>query len=226
MSLLFFYANWEPLGLTYPTSHFWSLCVEMQFYIAIALTVFFAKDRAIWFLPVYAIAITLFKIYNGVGSTINTYYRVDEVLAGCILAIILNKDSKGRIKHAIGSVHIFIPLALLFISSHKDFYPAVFLRPYAAMLLIGCTLFSTRQSIVDKVLKYKILVYIAGISYALYVIHGGLRYTWLGEGETKIEIYLKRPLFFLTIFVLAHLSTKYFEFYWVKYGKSLAARFQ
>ena len=66
------------------------------------------------------------------------------------------------------------------------------------------------------------LAYIATISYALYIIHGGLEHTWLGDGE-KIIKYVKRPLLFAATFLLAHLSTFYFEKYWIDLGKKLTS---
>lgn len=85
-----FYANWEPMALTPPTSHFWSLCVEMQFYATVALLVFFLKKKAFFILPVLCIIVTIIRWHDGVSAAINTYYRIDEILAGCILALLYN----------------------------------------------------------------------------------------------------------------------------------------
>ena len=68
-----------------------------------------------------------------------------------------------------------------------------------------------------------VLVYLAGISYALYVIHPMLAHSWLGSGDV-IEKYAKRPLLFAVLFCLAHLSTYYYERRWIDFGKSLASR--
>jgi peptidoglycan/LPS O-acetylase OafA/YrhL len=54
------------------------------------------------------------------------------------------------------------------------------------------------------------MAYVAEVSYALYVIHGILSATWLGSGD-KLVRYLKRPLLFGATFLLAHISTRYFE---------------
>jgi peptidoglycan/LPS O-acetylase OafA/YrhL len=64
--------------------------------------------------------------------------------------------------------------------------------------------------LLERVLVTPIMAYIAEISYALYIIHGVLSYTWLGSGD-KLVKYLKRPLLFGVTFVLAHFSTRYFE---------------
>jgi peptidoglycan/LPS O-acetylase OafA/YrhL len=69
-----------------------------------------------------------------------------------------------------------------------------------------------------------VLGYIATVSYALYVIHHLLMFTWLGSGD-KLVKYLKRPLLIAATFGLAHLSTFRFERRCMAWGKRLSARF-
>ncbi len=71
--------------------------------------------------------------------------------------------------------------------------------------------------------KSRILGYIATISFALYVIHGSLRHTWLGTGDT-LEKYAKRPILLGLTFALAHISTFSMESRFIKLSKNLAAR--
>lgn len=218
---LLFYANWEPIALTDETSHFWSLCVEMQFYMLIAILVSVFKSRAFLLLPLLCITVTANRYFNGVEIAINTYYRIDEILAGCILALFFN--SEGDYKKLIGLLSPVYMLPLLLISSHPDGGVLNYLRPYIAMLLIGSTLFRTELDWSNKWLTNSFLAYLANISFALYVIHGGLRYTWLGEGDNFIK-YAKRPLLFVATFLLAHLSTFYYEKFWIKLGKKLTSK--
>lgn len=222
-SNLFFYANWPPMGLLEETSHFWSLCVEIQFYIAIALLVFALKDKAFWLLPILCITVTLNRVVNGAEMHINTYYRVDEILAGCLLALLYHYGS-AQIKNNISRLNPFVLGVLLIGSAHPELPWLNYLRPYIALLLIGSTLFSQRDHWYDPLLKHQILVFIAGISYALYVIHGILMDTWLGQGDTTIEKYIKRPVLFVITFVAAYLSTKYYESYWIRLGKKLTSK--
>lgn len=213
---LFFYANWPPMSLTGPTGHLWSLCVEMQFYIGIALLILFFK-KAFWLLPIMAIMVTAYRCINGAEMAINTYYRVDEILAGCTLALIYNVGT-DKLKELIRQLNPLYIIPFLLLSAHPDSGWFNYLRPYIAMLMIGSTLMNTKQKWLDIYLSNKTLIYIASISYALYVIHGGLSSTWLGEGETT-DKYLKRPLLLGITFVLAHFSTFYFEKYWITLGK-------
>ena len=221
---LLFFANWPPISLTEATSHLWSLCVEMQFYVAIAFLVAGLKSRFYFILPVLCIAVTLFRYINGAEISINTYYRVDEILAGCILAILYNNvkylDEIVQFFRSINPVYVF---PLLLVSAHPEGGAINYLRPYIAMLLIGSTLHSTKDLWWSRILDSKILFYVASISFALYVIHGGLRETWLGEGDV-FEKYVKRPLFFFVTFALAHISTFYYEKHWIKLGKKLTSK--
>jgi len=216
---ILFIANWEPITLTYATSHFWSLCVEMQLYILIAIMVATLGDKAFVMLPILCVLVSVNRYLDGVEIAINTYYRIDEILAGCILALIYKQNSLATNK-LFKHLNPIVLLPLLILSSHPEGSLLSYIRPYIAMLLIGSTLFGSPTDWANILLKNRFLLYSASISYALYIIHGGLRHTWLGEGET-IEKYMKRPVLFIVIFLLAHISTFYYECHWIKFSKHL-----
>ena len=220
--LLFYYNIVNP-DMTSPTSHFWSLCVEMQFYVGIALLVAVLRQRAFWLLPVIGLGFTLTRWALGLRTEDYNFFRVDEILAGCMLALILHKGNE-LLRQAIGRINPLLPAAMLVACSHSALPGLDVLRPYIAMLLIGSTLFADTRRWYDAVLRHRYLIFIAGISYALYIIHGGLRYTWLGEGDSKVEIYLKRPLLIAVTFLLAWLSTRYYERFWIQLGKRITRR--
>lgn len=222
LSNLFFYANWPPMGLIREASHFWSLCLEMQFYLFVACLVFTFKERALWLLPILALCITLARGMLGVEMAINTYFRADEILAGCTLALIYHR-APAKVHRVFVYFNPFLLFLLLVCSAHEAFGPLNYVRPYIALLLVGSTLLRPAGSLYESWLSARFLVFTASISYALYAIHGVLRYTWLAEGEKSI-VYLKRPLLFLVTFVLAYLSTKYYESYWINLGKKLTRK--
>lgn len=219
----FFYYNILNPDMTPPTSHFWSLCVEMQFYVGIALLVVLFRGKAFWMLPLIGLGFTLTRWILDLRTEDYNFFRVDEILAGCMLALIMHKGNE-QLRHTIGRLNPLVLAIMLVASSHSALPGMDFFRPYIAMLMVGCTLFADKQRWYDAILKHQYLVFIAGISYALYIIHGGLRYTWLGEGDSKIEIYLKRPLLIGTTFILAWLSTRYYERFWIQLGRKLSAR--
>lgn len=222
---IFFYANWPPMQLTDATSHLWSLCVEMQFYIGIAFLVLLLKGRGLLLIPALCLIVTLYRVHDGVYVAINTWYRVDEILAGGILALSFNDKLGVYPKKLLGWLNQWVLIALLLLSCHPESGFMNYFRPYLAAMLIGSSLFGYSSNHISRLMNSKVLFYLASISYALYVIHGGMRYTWLGEGEI-LEKYIKRPLLFTVLIVLAHLSTFYYEKKFISFGKALSLKVQ
>lgn len=96
------------------------------------------------------------------------------------------------------------------------------MRPYLGAAMVGWSLL-LQSGLAVRFLESAVLAYVAKLSYAIYVIHGVLDDTWLGAGEW-MERYLKRPLLFASTFLLAHLSTAYFESTFIRWGRALNAR--
>jgi peptidoglycan/LPS O-acetylase OafA/YrhL len=220
---LFFYGNSEPYPLIASrTSHLWSLCVEIQFYIGVALLVGFFSQRALVVIPLLCLGFTAYRVANGVLISINTGYRIDEILAGSTLALIYNLKFGEGIRNYLSRINPYLIFILLIIASSPLSGWMNYFRPYMAAILVGVTLLNG-ESKLAKLLDNRALVYIATISFALYVIHPLLTNTWLGDGE-KLVKYAKRPLFFIALFMLAHCSTFYFEKYWINLGKKLSLK--
>lgn len=215
-----FYANLPPQHLTDIASHFWSLCVEMQFYVAVAIVAAVWGRRGLYLLPVVCIAITLHRVAMGALVDIVTWRRVDEILAGGTLALIHAGKFGDRPRKLVAGLNAYVLLALLAVASHPSTGFANYLRPYIAAALVGTTLLNPPARLL-VVLHSRALGYVATISYALYVIHHLFMFTWLLEGERWVR-YLKRPLLFLLTFALAHVSTFYFEHWWIQQGKQLS----
>lgn len=204
-----FYSNWPPMRLPEVLSPFWSLCVEMQFYIGVALLFSITGVRGLYLLLPICFGVTLYRVFSGVHIAINTYYRIDEILVGCILALAYN-NRFGKIGRDIfKAFNPYILFSLFVVSCHPESGFFNYFRPYLAALLVGWSLFNDKSNIC-KPLSSRVLTYIATISYALYLIHPLLAHSWLGSGGT-VEKYLKRPLLFGILFVLAHISTFYLE---------------
>lgn len=221
-----FYGNLLPHGLTNITAHFWSLCVEMQFYVFIAFICLLFKEKGLKVLiPICCIAVTIGRIITGTEVSIVTYFRVDEILAGGILALIYKNKFGEEIKIIFKKTNLYVILTIFILSCSFYFSVLNYIRPYLALILVGITLFAEKEKykIENSILSNKYLSYIATISYALYILHPLLAHTWLGEGD-KIIKYLKRPLLFLILFLLAHISTFYYEKYWINFGKALTKK--
>jgi peptidoglycan/LPS O-acetylase OafA/YrhL len=223
MSHYLFYGNYPPGTFISTTPHMWSLCVEVHFYIGVALLVGLAGRRGLLLIPLLLLFFTLLRIDQGVHYSIITHLRIDEILAGSTLALIYNDKLGVLLREALAKVRLPVVLVLLLISSHPDSGFMGYLRPYLAAMAIGATLFNQKQTFAIRLLQHRVLFYIATISFALYVIHPFLMQTWLGTGET-LEKYAKRPLLLATLFILAHLSTFYYEQRWIAMGKTLSSK--
>lgn len=214
-----FFANLPPICLGQATSHYWSLCVEIQFYLGIALLFLLLRDRGLLAVPVLCLLVTGGRIIFGERISIVTYFRIDEILAGAVLALAYRGKLGEYLPRLIKSLNPYLLLGLLLVACHPASGAANYLRPYLAAMLVGTTLFNDDAPLA-AMLGNKVLRYIAEISYALYIIHPLLAHTWLGSGE-GMEKYIKRPLLFATLFLCAHASTFYFEHRWIAYGKRL-----
>lgn len=213
-----FYANLPPFWLTPLTAHLWSLCVEMYFYLGIALIFGALGQRGLLLLPALCLAVTAGRIWQGVPISIITYYRIDEILSGACLALILAGKLGEYLPRFLGWVNPYLLLGLLLLACHPAIIPANYLRPYLAAALVGSTLYQSESQMLGW-LKNRALIYLATISYALYVLHPLTTHGWFESGGTIIKYGVKRPLSFLITFALAHLSTFYYEKRWIALGK-------
>lgn len=217
-----FYANYPPKPLIPVTDHLWSLCVEMHFYLGIALLVALLKRRGLLLIPVLCVAFTLLRVNYGMHYSVITHFRVDEVLAGASLALIYNDKLGSGLRALLQRAYFPALLLLLLASCHPDSGCMSYFRPYLAAATVGSTLVHPHTRYAEF-LGNRVLLYIATISYALYVLHFFLADTWLGSGE-RWEKYAKRPLLIAALFISAHLSTFYYERKWIALGKRFSER--
>src|SRR3546814_10765907 len=75
---LLFAANLPPSTLIPPGAHFWILCIEVQFYLTIALLVAIGGRRSLLVIPTICITITLARIYWQQPMSIATWFRIDR----------------------------------------------------------------------------------------------------------------------------------------------------
>lgn len=216
-----FYANLPPFYLVPWSSHFWSLCLEMQFYGAIAVTVLVLGRRGLNLVPVAAIAVTILRIATATPISIVTWYRVDEILAGGILALIIHHPTSLWARWLRRMP--FWPVAILFLfSSHPDLEWLNYPRPYLAAAMVGITILRPIRGL-SPLLESRPANYIAQISYALYIIHHFAMFASSGS-PTKLGKYIWRPAQIAATFALAHVSTFYFEKRFIDWSHDFARK--
>ncbi|KRB85618.1 hypothetical protein ASE00_02170 [Sphingomonas sp. Root710] len=219
---LLFVANLVPGALMEGGGHLWSLCVEAQFYVGIALLVALSGRRGLYILPLLCVAVTALRIHMHAQIDIATWLRADEILAGATLALLCHD---GRAAGWMKRLPVWLPVLLLLVllaSGRQNAGLLHYVRPYAAAGAIGLSIYAF-PAMLRRIFVSRPAAYVAGISYALYVYHGMLAASWLGTGDALI-LYLKRPFLIAATFATAHFSTRYFERPFLAYGKRAALR--
>jgi peptidoglycan/LPS O-acetylase OafA/YrhL len=203
-----FLVNYVPSQLINYNAHLWSLCVEVQFYIAIALIVLLGGRSAIWIVWPACLAVTAMRVSQGAYIHIQTHLRVDEILAGACVATIYNSAWKDRL--SLPTITALVAAIGWFLSASPHTGWLQYLRPYATGSLMAAVLCHGNTPLA-RVLASAWMRYVATISYALYVIHPLSLQGWLNQGTALDRYLLKRPLSFALTFIAAHLSTFYWE---------------
>ena len=221
---LLFYANLPPFYLSYKNGHFWSLCVEMQFYAAIAMVVALAGRWGLLLVPIACLLVTGARVAYGEHASIVTWFRIDEILAGGCVALAFRSSWVTKAAAKLPALTPFLVAPLLLASCHPALGPVNYARPYFAALLIGSTIFRSQDRL-QRLLCGRMLSYLAEISFALYVIHPLTDSGWMGRGAVIVRYTKRLGSFFLT-FLFAHFSSRYYERYWIGLGHRLATQIE
>jgi peptidoglycan/LPS O-acetylase OafA/YrhL len=195
--------------------------VEVQFYALAALIVKTMGTRGLYCLPLLCVLVTALRIIDGEVISIVTWHRADEILVGAAVALAYNHGKLDFARRLPGGLVVL--LASLLVLSGWSFSGAFgYLRPYIAGAMVAVSIFSA-PALLERIWCSGTARYIASISYALYVVHGMLTATPLGGQDTgRANRYaLRVPLGLLT-WALAHLSTRYYERFFMDWGKRLA----
>ena len=209
---LLFYANLPPKQLTFPLDHYWSLCVELQFYALAALLLCLRPAMTMIVVPALLLGVTCFRIFTGMSAGSLSWVRGDDILAGAVLALVLGSTARHRVTDFLAQSWVLWLSGVLMLASCLMFQqgnPFNYVRSFAAATFVGA-LMSQPRAWLSRWLAHRRWAYLAAVSYAVYVLHLPLSVTWLGTGDA-FEKYMKRPLLLIVVFGLAHLSTFYFE---------------
>lgn len=200
-----FFANfhWDLYGMistNHPAasvsiSHFWSLCVEEQFYLVWPLVVWFVRDRVKLIQVAIAISalslalrvamISKFGLVIGATWIIRTLpFRMDSLLIGGVLALLLRGPAADRWQRASKWVFwVFLGTVLaIFTLSPADNSPwllsvGLTCTALASAGLIGMALRS--ESPVYRLFHLRPLRVLGKYSYGFYVYHLLFRAAWL-----------------------------------------------
>ena len=219
ISLLTFTGNYHLNSLTENSAHFWSLCVEVHFYILIALTVLLGGRFAIFIVWPACLLVTALHIKSGVLYPVETHLRLDEILSGACVGTIYGFVWKEKAP-IVPAWTFFVFAALWFVSSHSQSGYIQYTKPYVTAAMLAVTLCHDGTKWF-RFLSSKPLRYIAEISYALYIVHPITVHGWFNEGTIAVRYLLKRPVSFALTFAAAHILTRYWEQVWTQKGRQL-----
>lgn len=165
-------------------AHFWSLCVEEQFYLFWPWIVLLVPQRglvsAAVSLVVGAIAfrvlyvVTEFSLTTGLGTYILPFASLDSLGLGALLAIAAARREPQEISKAL---RIAVPLALALLavtpSKEGDWTSFILSDVFLGIVFCGIVWLAVRstQGILCSVMSFSPIVYLGKISYGVYVLH-------------------------------------------------------
>ena len=161
-----------------PLLNFWSLGVEIQFYLIFPLIFLFIKNRFnTKILILIFLSLTGYVLFNSISPKTSFFLlptRLWEFLLGIYCAKYFKKLNKVKI-NIIGSISfIFIILFLIFLSFEqfyfleKNFYLfTIIIAIFTSIILIS----GINKSLIENFLLKKIFLTISKYSYSLYVVH-------------------------------------------------------
>lgn len=222
---LLFYANLPPQQLTHPLEHYWSLCVELQFY-AVAALLLCLQPRWTWVvLPVLLVVNTAYRVSFGAIAGSVTWVRSDDILAGAVLALLMNGPACERVRGFLAQPWwpwLLPPLLYVACVLPEGGNSLNYCRAYLAAAWVGALLCQP-EARMSRWLSHRRWAWLAAVSYAVYIIHAPLAATWLGSGDL-LEKYAKRPLLLAVVLLLAHLSTFHFERRFTRWARGYGER--
>ncbi|HEU5457571.1 MAG TPA: acyltransferase, partial [Terracidiphilus sp.] len=164
-SCVFFYRNFLIHPRTLVTSHFWSLSIEEQFYLAWPCVLVLAPRRARLFAILAASALAVYR-FSLPLSFLNahfgwTQFHADALLIGCAFAL------TPKIPR-MPAVVFWISAIVVAVCTH--FFPSF--PPFGESVLIGWMIQTTARGAipaVQKALNWRPVAQIGVMSYSLYV---------------------------------------------------------
>jgi peptidoglycan/LPS O-acetylase OafA/YrhL len=162
-------------------SHFWSLCVEEQFYLFWPWIVLFTPRRHLkYYALAMVLAAPLFRfsaIYaevNGVASYTLTPSSLDALGLGALLAMYTNGcPASAEFERRLRVTVLPIAIAGLLLAAKSRWLNDVFSEMFIALAFMWLVAAASRDStgVFGALLKFAPVMYLGKISYGIYVYH-------------------------------------------------------
>lgn len=169
-SLLFFRNYLPEFGVSAATTHFWSLSIEEQFYLAWPTIFLLAgRKRAFWIAASGSMAIALWRFHFWTwlmahpAAIYATQFRADALLVGCAAALVSSKLQPHLRKWMAFPALLAIGYNIAIGSSLVPLYESISI---ALLVLITS---QNPSAIACRIFDWRPLAYIGLVSYSLYL---------------------------------------------------------
>ncbi|MCK8479751.1 acyltransferase family protein [Psychroserpens algicola] len=204
----------------------WSIGIEEQFYIIIAPLLYMIRKHKIVMILVL-LTVVYFIVYHLDGLEVLRRYKFVYffLFSGGIIAILEEKKYLEFLKrHWITPLCIVVATLLYFVTDIVQF-EQLWLSNLTTMILFGLFIHSLAHNNFGRTINNRLLNHLGHISYGIYMFHVialnvvvffMLKIQKHEIFNTTITILLIYILTFALTILLAHLSNKYFESYFLK----------
>jgi peptidoglycan/LPS O-acetylase OafA/YrhL len=204
----------------------WSIGIEEQFYIMIAPLLFFInKNRVLQVL--IALTLVYLMIFH-----LDAFYMLKRfkfvyffLFFGGIIAILEEKKKLQLLKTSFVIPLFIVTLTLLYFITNLLDFETSWLNNLFTMVLFGLFIHTLAHNNFRIILKNRLLNYLGQISYGIYMYHIialnavvflFLKFDRFKNFNDEFTIILIYSLTFVLTIIMAHLSYKYFETYFLK----------
>lgn len=158
---------------------YWSLGIEIQFYLIIGILFCFFRPRKImWVLILLALTALLLRHYDGtqIGRYTHFYCRMDSVFIGAIIALVFQKEYLLNLLHHHKKKLELIFLIQLFISAALTFrlvrIPETYIPTHFALLFSTAVLLQlARTNNPPANMFSRVLIFLGKYSFGIYILH-------------------------------------------------------
>jgi peptidoglycan/LPS O-acetylase OafA/YrhL len=211
----------------------WSLAVEEQFYLVLPFLVLkLSKKQLVKLFVVLMLMSPLFRlIFNNLGAYVFSFARADSILAGSLLAVAYRTPA---IKDVLEENYQYV-LVLFFVflfgagvltldyPEIGDAFGHLWLSGLYCLFVMVCTL--RTKTVINNFVSNNFFVWMGLRSYGIYLFHqpvSGLMHQFLNgrtsPGFSNMQEFVAVLFSFLTTFLLAEISFRYFETFFLSYA--------